>query len=389
VFRARQLEIPVLLGTATPSLETWVNAAKGRYQRLSLTQRAGGAKPPLIDIIDIRKQTLEDGFTPTLLQAITATLEAGNQVLVFVNRRGFAPTLMCHDCGWVNECRFCDVRMTIHKREQHMCCHHCGLTESIPRSCPDCGSQDLWALGQGTEKAEALLEEKFPGFPVVRIDRDSTRRKHAMKTILQQVSTGEPMILVGTQMIAKGHHFPNVTLVAIRDADAGFFACDFRASEKMAQLLIQVAGRAGRAEKTGRVLMQSHQPDHPAIQCLVKEGYDAFVRRLLEERKLAEFPPYTHLALVRCDGVKMVYLLEFLQLVRNLFQPLQLPLQVLGPIPAPMERKAGNFRAQLLLQASKRSVLHRALATVIPQLEMLKESRSVRWSVDVAPIDLH
>lgn len=388
VYRASQLKIPVVLGTATPCLETWVNAQRGRYNNLVLSQRAGNAQAPKIDIIDLRKQPMQDGFSAPLLESMGRTLEQGNQVLVFINRRGFAPTLMCHDCGWIDHCRHCDARLTIHRQAGQMRCHHCGYEAHIPRACPDCGSQDLLALGQGTEKIEETLTHLFPNFPVLRIDRDSTRRKDAMASIVQQVHQGDPMILVGTQMIAKGHHFPNVTLVAIKDADSGFFACDFRASEKMAQLIVQVAGRSGRAEKPGQVLLQSHQPEHPSIQLLIQSGYPAFVHSLLEERKLAELPPFSHQAMIRCDGIRMQLLLSFLEQIKQLILQRQLPIQVFGPVPAPMERKAGQFRAQLLLQASDRNSLHRGLAQILMQIEELRESRTVRWSVDVDPIDL-
>jgi primosomal protein N' (replication factor Y) len=329
-----------------------------------------------------------------LAQAIGDTLSKGQQVLVFLNRRGFAPTLLCHDCGWIAQCPRCDARMTIHQRSGELRCHHCDHRQRPSQHCPACGKLDLRPLGAGTERAEERLRILFPQFPVLRIDRDSTMRKDAMANIFSIIQRGEPCILVGTQMLAKGHHFPRVTLVAILDADGGLFSADFRASERMAQQVVQVAGRSGRAEVQGQVLIQTHLADHPLLVQLTEQGYVAFAQQALAERRAAGLPPFTHLALLRAEAYKPGQAEEFLELAYaeadQLAAELDLPhIELLGPVPAPMERRAGRFRAQLLLQASLRAPLHRLLTSWVLRLESLPAGRQVRWSLDVDPIDLY
>ncbi len=393
VVRAHQENIPIVLGSATPSLESLHNAHNGRYALLHLRERAGGAKQPRFLRLDVKSRPLDSGISGPMQQAIAQTLQAGQQVLVFLNRRGFAPTLLCHECGWLSECPRCDARMTVHQRSRELRCHHCGHVERQPSNCPKCNTVDLRPVGAGTERAEERLEILFPDVPVLRVDRDSTSRKEAMTTLFNTVQRGEPCILVGTQMLAKGHHFPRVTLVAILDADGGLFSADFRASERMAQLIVQVAGRAGRAEEPGKVIIQSHLADHPLLVQLTEQGYFAFAEQALSERRSAGLPPFCHLALLRAEAHKPGQAEGFLDNACTeaelLLGELALSgIELLGPIPAPMERRAGRYRAQLLIQANARAPLHRLLNSWMPALEQMPSGRAVRWSLDVDPIDL-
>ena len=391
--RARLENIPLLLGSATPALESLHNAQSGRYALLRLNQRAGHAQPPRFIRLDIKSLPLDSGISGPLQQAIRQTLEAGQQVLVFLNRRGFAPTLLCHDCSWMSQCPRCDARMTYHQRSRELRCHHCDHRERPPTQCPKCNHLDLRPVGAGTERAEERLSTLFPDTDVLRIDRDSTSRKGSMDRLFQRIQHGEPCILIGTQMLAKGHHFPRVTLVAVLDADGGLFSADFRASERMAQQIIQVAGRAGRAEMSGKVVVQTHLADHPLLVQLTEQGYFAFAEQALSERRGAGLPPFAHLALLRADahqpGQAEAFLDHACSLAEQMRDELQLEtVELLGPVPAPMERRAGRHRAQLLLQASQRATLHRLLTPWLQALEQLPGSRSVRWSIDVDPLDL-
>lgn len=393
LVRARQENLPIVLGSATPSLESLHNAEAGRYGLLKLTQRAGGAQAPRFLRLDIKSLPLDSGISGPLQQAMRQTLEAGQQVLVFLNRRGFAPTLLCHDCGWLSQCPRCDARMTLHQRHNELRCHHCGHVERPPRNCPSCNHVDLRPVGAGTERAEERLSILFPDYPVLRIDRDSTSRKGAIEELLSTINRGEPCVLVGTQMLAKGHHFPRVTLVAILDADGGLFSADFRAPERMAQLIVQVAGRAGRAEEAGKVIIQTHLAEHPLLVQLTEQGYFAFAEQALSERRAAGLPPFSHLALLRAEAHKPGQAEDFLDQAylqaEQLMDELGLQgIELLGPVPAPMERRAGRYRAQLLIQGSARVPLHRLLHAWLPYVELLPGSRSVRWSLDIDPIDL-
>jgi len=389
IKRAQQHNIPVVLGSATPSLETLHNALQGRYQHLLLPERAGAATHPRIEIVDVRGQNMQDGLSAQLINAIRTQLQAGHQVLLFLNRRGFAPTLMCHECGWIARCQRCDSHMTLYQSRARLRCQHCGAERRMETACPECSSEDLLAVGQGTERIEGVLSRLFDGSNILRIDRDSTRRKNALQGMVEQVQRGEPCILVGTQMLAKGHHFPNVTLAGIVDADQGLFSADFRGAERMAQLLTQVAGRAGRAEKPGQVMIQTHHPEHPLLQVLVAHGYERFAEAALQERREAGLPPFSHLALLRAEASSRELPMSFLAEARALAQALGVvQVSLLGPVPAPMEKRAGRYRAQLLLQAQDRGALHRLLAPWLQQLEQHKSGRKVRWSIDVDPLDL-
>lgn len=380
---------PVVLGSATPSLESLRNAQEGRYRLLRLSQRAGAARLPRLDLLDVRAQPLEAGLSPVLLRELAATLESGQQALVFLNRRGFAPVLSCYDCGWLSDCPRCDARQTWHAAAGLLWCHHCGAQRRVPAVCPDCGGVELHPLGQGTERLEQVLRVRFPAVPLLRVDRDATRRKGQLEQLLEQAREGRPALLVGTQMLAKGHHFPGVTLVGVLDVDGGLFGADFRAAERMAQLVVQVAGRAGRGEAPGRVLIQTRFPEHPLLQTLVRLGYPAFAAAALAERCEAELPPYSHQALWRAEAAHAGPAAAFLGAVAALAAGLQQPAVTLwGPVPAPMERRAGRYRAHLLLQAAARRPLHELLDRLLPAARELPTARRVRWSVDVDPVDL-
>ncbi|TCO82674.1 replication restart DNA helicase PriA [Plasticicumulans lactativorans] len=389
VVRAHAAGIPVVLGSATPALESLRNVQLGRYRHLRLDERAAGAQPPATEVIDLRRQGLDEGLSAPLLARIGAHLDAGGQVLLFLNRRGYAPALYCHACGWLAECPRCDARMTVHRGRQRLLCHHCGSERALPRACPDCGGAELLGLGQGTERIEAALARHFPGVGVARIDRDSTRRKGALEGLLDGVHDGRHRLLIGTQMLAKGHHFPEVTLVGVVDADQGLFSADFRATERMAQTLVQVAGRAGRAGRPGSVAIQTHHPDHPLLQRLLHAGYPAFAEALLAERREAQLPPFAHQALLRAEAATAAAPLAFLDAAAALAGTLgPAGVEVLGPVPAPMERRAGRHRAQLLLQAVERPLLQALLARWVEALAALPGARQVRWSLDVDPVDL-
>jgi len=389
VVRGSQAKVPVLLGTATPSLESLQNALSGHYQHLFLQQRAANARSPRIRMLDLRAQKPRDGLAAGLLHEMELHLKKGGQVLLFLNRRGFAPVLFCQGCGWMADCPRCDAHTTFHRRSGQIRCHHCGYERPKPVSCPQCGEPELVALGQGTERIESALLEHFPTRTIVRIDRDSTRRKGALEQQLKRVKSGEADILIGTQMLAKGHHFPNVTLVGLLDSDQGLFSADFRATEQLAQLIVQVAGRAGRAEKVGEVLIQTQQPDHPLLLQLIREGYRAVAKTLLAERRVVAFPPFARLAILRAEALQVSQALEFLQQVVDELRGWPFPqVQLLGPVPAPMERRQGRYRAQLLLSASDAKTLQPLLAGLRPWLEQNREGRKLRWSLDVDPLDL-
>ncbi len=384
VMRAREERIPIVLGSATPSLESLLNARSGRYRHVQLTKRAGAAVPPEIQVIDIRRQPLSNLISKVLHDEVLAELNAGHQVMLFLNRRGFAPTWFCHDCGWIARCSRCDVNLVVHQRSAQLRCHHCGAEQVIPKACPKCRSENLHAVGTGTERVEQGMMHEFERFGIARIDRDTTRRKGTLESMLADAATGRARLLIGTQMLAKGHHFPAVTLVGILNTDQGLLSADFRASERMAQLLVQVAGRAGRGETLGRVAIQTACPEHPLLSLLLKQGYPAFATQALAEREAAELPPFSHLALIRAEAAGRDAALAFL----GRLGPAAAGVTALGPTPAPMEKRKGHFRAQLLLLAKDRGALHRLLTRWTSQIEDDVQSRRVRWTIDVDPMGL-
>jgi len=386
IVRARALDVPVVLGSATPSLESLHNAHAGRYAHLRLARRAGNAQPPAVRVLDVRKRPLQAGLSNEALDAIRAALDAGGQVLVFKNRRGYAPALLCHDCGWSAQCRRCDASLTVHAHGRRLQCHHCGARVAAPLACPDCASLALQPQGNGTERIEEELAARFAHVPVLRIDRGSTRKRDALQKQFDAIGDGAG-ILIGTQMLAKGHDLPNLRLVVVAGIDEGLFSADFRSGEKLAQLLVQVAGRAGRADKPGTVLLQTHHPGHPLLQTLVNGGYHAFAETELAMREAAGFPPFAHLALLRAEATHADPPAQFLQHAKALLHGA--PVELHGPLPAPMPRRAGYVRAQLLLSATQRRELHAALDVLLPQLHAAPEARRLRWSLDVDPVDLY
>ncbi len=387
IVRAQQRQVPIVLGSATPSTESLANCAAGRFRHLLLPERAGAASPPSLRLLDVRGQPLDGGMCPELTARIGAELAAGKQTLVFLNRRGWAPLLSCADCGWMAECRDCDARLTLHRAERQLCCHHCERRQPVPATCPHCRSARLLALGAGTERAEHTLQRLFPSIPILRIDRGTMQARDAMERLVHEVGRGEPCILVGTQMLAKGHHFPRVTLVAILDLDGGLFSADFRAAERTGQLLVQVAGRAGRAELPGEVLVQTFHPGHPWLQRLLAGGYTAFVGPLLEERRARGLPPYAHLAIVGAEGRSEAATLRLLQELREALRRTHPAVEAIGPLPATRPRRAGLHRVQLLLRHAHRAPLHAALDAACTQLESHRGTGVVRWHIDVDPQD--
>jgi primosomal protein N' (replication factor Y) len=388
LVRAQRLAIPVVLGSATPSLESLERVRAGKAALLDLPNRTAGASQPSLHLIDLRKHGETQGIATPTLFAIKRHLEAGGQVLLYLNRRGYAPSLFCPACGWVAPCPRCDARLTVHQRDQRLHCHHCGTEQRVPQVCPDCG-ETVKPVGQGTERVEETLARVFPDVPLARIDRDAVRRRGALEAALDRVTSGEVKLLVGTQMLTKGHHFPDVSLVVVLNADQGLFGTDFRASERLAQSIVQVAGRAGRAERPGEVLIQTEYPEHPLLAQLVTGGYDAFASAALDERRQARWPPFARVAVLRAEAAQREAPIAFLDRARELAESMSVAgIEVLGPAAAPMERRAGHYRAQLLLHAPTHSPLQRLFGHWLPAVEDLPEARKVRWSLDVDPLEL-
>jgi primosomal protein N' (replication factor Y) len=389
VKRAQLESCPVLLGSATPSLESLHNALSGRYRLHRLTARAGGASLPTVQALDVRGQDLQAGLSGSLLESIDATLSAGGQVLLFLNRRGYAPTLRCHDCGWVAQCDHCDARLTLHRNQRRVRCHHCGAARPQPGTCPACHSDRLLTAGLGTEQAEGLLRQHFPDWPLHRVDSDSMTGRDAMHQLVNEINRGLPCILLGTQMLTKGHHFPCVSLVAVIDADALLFSADFRGEERMAQLLTQVSGRAGRAGIPGKVLLQTHYPDHPTLQSLLQLSYHDLARGLLQQRQDSGLPPVGQLVLLRTDCADADSGEDFLSALRRALEG-QLPpaCTFIGPLPAPMQRRAGKFRSHLLLATPDRRTAQGAAAMLVREASGLPARRGLKWTIDVDPQDM-
>lgn len=390
VLRAKALDIPVLLGSATPSLETLHNCQAGRYFKHRLPERAGMAQPPTIRITDVRKIRLQHGMSQALLDGIADCLKQGGQALVFKNRRGYAPALLCHDCGFTAMCPRCDSALTLHAGAKRLHCHHCGHQKAKPPACPDCGSLALQAQGFGTERLEEGLRAAFPEALCLRIDSETTRRRDGLAKQLAQLGDG-PGILVGTQILAKGHDLPNLRFVAVVGVDESLYSSDFRAHEKLAQLLIQVAGRAGRSQHAGTVLIQTHHPDHPLLAELLHGGYQHFAENALREREQAELPPYRAMALLRCESVHQEAAREFLEQAECVLAAIRaqqkLNVHSSGALPAGMPRRAGRYRWQLILSTTQRTALQQVLKHSLTALHALPLARRVRWSVDVDPCD--
>ena len=388
IARAKHLDIRIVLGSATPTLEMLQHCESGKYRHLVLPERAGSAEPPVIRVIDLGRSAAVEGLSEPLASAIGQHLGSGGQALLFLNRRGFAPTLICTACGHVAECSRCDSRLTVHASERRLRCHHCGAARALDDTCDECG-EAMRPLGEGTQRLEDALRRRFAGRTIVRIDSDSTRRRGAMDAALAQAALGQADILVGTQMLSKGHHFPHLTLVGIVNADQGLFGTDFRSDERLAQSVVQVAGRAGRESRIGEVLIQTAFPAHPFWQRLIEGGYPGVVREALEERRAAHWPPFSRLALIRAAAHHRKDAHAVLDVAaRRVGETGAGRIRVLGPVDAPMARRAGRCRAQLLLQSTDRRVLHEALADLRPILESEPVARKARWSIDVDPVEL-
>jgi len=383
VYRAHLNRCPVILGSATPSLESYHNALGGKYQLIRLEERAGNALPPSISLLDIRSRPLEGGLSRPALQALRQTLDSGNQALVFVNRRGFAPVMMCFDCGHMVECPRCDTRLTYHRRDRAMRCHHCDYQAPATETCPKCKSDAFKPVGQGTEQTEDILAANFPDTPIVRVDRDSTQRKGSIQSILEQVNSGEPCILVGTQMLAKGHDFPNVTLVIVINADGGLFSVDFRAPEQLIQTLLQVSGRAGRGSKSGKVVVQTCHSDHPLLKTLCHGRYLDMADQLLEEREIGQFPPFRAMAIFRAEADTMEQSLQILDSIKPFANAPGI--EIWGPLPALIARRADRHRAQLVLNTDNRKRLNMLLTGICQTLEGQRFSKGAKWMIDVDP----
>ncbi len=386
IVLAQKLNIPILLGSATPSLESVNNVKNGKYHHLVLSKRARNATALRQFVIDLKHQRIQNGLSEPLLQRMQEHLEKGNQVLLFLNRRGFAPVLLCHECGWIDECHHCEKPYTYHQHQRVLRCHHCGAQKTVPMQCGHCGSTHLVTTGLGTEQLEETLKARFPQYNIARIDRDSTALKGKLEGYLEDIQQGKSQILIGTQMLAKGHHFPNVTLVALVNVDNALFSLDFRAEERLAQLYVQVAGRSGRAEKQGEVVLQTHYPDHPLLTTLLEKGYQAFAEETLKLRHNMGLPPFSFQALFKAQSRHSEEAENALSQLASFFYEQKIEgLQVLGPIPAPFSKKAGQYRWQLLLQHASRKQLQAALSRYSP--ELIKSSQ-VRLILDVDPLDL-
>jgi primosomal protein N' (replication factor Y) len=391
VVRARRLDIPVVLASATPSLESVHNADQGRYRLLQMPRRIGSAGIPKLRLIDLKRHASRQALSTPLVVAVGEHLAAGNQVLLFLNRRGFAPALFCPGCKDAVQCSRCDARLTVHARVGELRCHHCGAQRPLEWACPTCGSERI-AVGAGTQRIDDELTALFPNAKIARLDRDVTSRKGALTAVLDDVASGATDILIGTQMLTKGHDFPRVTLVGVLSADQGLFGTDPRSHERLAQTILQVAGRAGRADRPGEVVIQTHYPEHPLLTCLLAQDYAAFAALALTERRETQWPPFSHLAVWRAEAAQREPAFALLNRVRAIAARLQpksaAEVAVLGPAPQQMERKDGRYRAQLLFQSAQRQPLHELLRRCLLELRTAAETRKARWSLDVDPLEV-
>jgi primosomal protein N' (replication factor Y) len=387
IFRANQRGVPIVLGSATPSLESWHNAQSGRYTLLKLTQRAvQPATLPMVRCLDVGQLPLQEGLSEPLLTAIETRLQRKEQSLIFINRRGYAPVLMCTACGWLSECKHCAGKLVLHLKDRTLRCHHCGAQQRAPHACPTCGDTNLKPVGMGTQRIEEALQARFPQARILRVDRDSTRNKGAWDAMRKRIHDGEADILVGTQMLAKGHDFPNLTLVGVLNPDGGLYSADFRASEKLFAQLTQVGGRAGRADKVGEVIVQTAFPTHPLFNALRAHDFEAWVRVLLEERKSAGFPPFMFQVLLSAEAKQEGEAMGFLKKARATALELKQQVEVYGVIPAAMPKRANHYRAQLLVQSDNRRVLQAFLREWKPRLDAI-QTKQIRWSLDIDPLE--
>lgn len=387
IFRANQGSVPIVLGSATPSLESWHNAQNGRYWLLKLTQRAvQPAVLPVVRCLDTNQLPLQESLSEPLLTAIETRLQRKEQSLIFINRRGYSPVLMCTACGWLSECKHCAGKLVLHLQDRSLRCHHCGAQQRVPKACPTCGDADLKPVGMGTQRIEEALQVRFPEARILRVDRDSTRNKGAWDAMRKRIHDGEADILVGTQMLAKGHDFPNLTLVGVLNPDGGLYSADFRASEKLFAQLTQVGGRAGRADKVGEVIVQTAFPTHPLFNALREHNFEAWAQILIEERNSAGFPPFMFQVLLSAESKKEGEALNFLKQARTSAVALQKSVEVYGVLPAAMPKRANHYRAQLLVQGDKRKSLQAFLREWKPILDALP-ANNLRWSLDIDPLE--
>jgi len=390
IYRAKQHNIPIVLGSATPSLETYVNAKSGRYSLLRLSERATNVALPKIELIDLNRQPTNDGLSPAMLEAIKATLAKDKQVILFLNRRGYAPVLYCKDCKQTAKCHRCDSHLTLHRRANRMRCHHCGYEGPLQTQCSACQSEEMVDVGEGTQRVEDAIAVRFPSASLLRIDRDSTSRKGELANVLEQARSGGADILIGTQLITKGHDFPNVGMVGILEADQGLYSTDFRSSEALFQQILQVSGRAGRRGDVGRVFIQTAFPEHAFFEKVVNHDFIGFSASLIDERKAAGFPPFGFFALLRAESPHQAQALQFLRKARHEIKPHE-GVRLMDAVPAPMERRAGKFRAQLLVCSTQRSALNHTMALWLHEMatnrELKKAASTVRWSLDIDPLD--
>ncbi len=387
IFRANQHAVPIVLGSATPSLESWHNAQSGRYKLLRLTQRAvQPATLPVVRCLDVGQLPLQEGFSEPLLSAIETRLQRKEQSLIFINRRGYAPVLMCTACGWLSECKHCAGKLVLHLKDRSLRCHHCGAQQRVPHACPTCGDADLKPVGMGTQRIEEALQARFPDARILRVDRDSTRNKGAWDAMRKRIHDGEADILVGTQMLAKGHDFPNLTLVGVLNPDGGLYSADFRASEKLFAQLTQVGGRAGRADKVGEVIVQTAFPTHPLFNALRAHDYQAWAQALLDERRSAGFPPFMFQVLLSAEAKQEGEAMTFLKRARGAAMELKMPVEVYSVLPAAMPKRANHYRAQLLVQGDTRRALQDFLRSWKPQLDVIP-TKQIRWSLDIDPLE--
>ena len=389
VFRASLLSIPIVLGSATPAMETWANGLSRRYRRLSLEQRAhAAARLPAIGVLDTRRQAVREGVSEGLLAAIKTRLERGEQSLIFLNRRGYAPVLACAACGWVSRCRRCAANLVVHLADRRLRCHHCGFETQVPKACPTCGNQDIHPFGRGTQRLEAWLGEQFPAARILRVDRDAVKSRSQWEAVLARIHGGDADILVGTQMLAKGHDFPRLTLVGVLGADAALFAADWRAPERLFAQLMQVAGRAGRADLPGEVLIQTQYPDHPLYGALVRHDYPGYAETLLAERRQAGFPPYAYQAVLRAEAGEMVPAIDFLATARALPVAVeQREVTLFDPVPMRLSRLANRERGQLLVEAVSRRALQAFLPHWREAIERIRVPAGLRWHLEVDPLE--
>jgi primosomal protein N' (replication factor Y) (superfamily II helicase) len=387
IFRASQCAIPIVLGSATPSLESYHNALNGRYQLLKLTGRAHAeARLPTVKCININQAVMYHGISENLLREIEERISRNEQSLIFINRRGYAPVLMCTGCGWLSGCKHCSGKMVLHLKDQRLRCHHCGYQIRVPQTCPSCGNPDLHPVGSGTQRVETVLQERFPEARILRVDRDSTRSKRAWQKMREQINTNEVDILVGTQMLAKGHDFSELTLVGVLNPDGALYSSDFRAPEKLFAQLVQVAGRAGRAGKTGEVLIQTAFPDHPLFYALQTHDYEGWARLQLAERQMAGFPPFVYQAMLRAEGMQESEVYRYLEDARAAGIALRHKVEIFGVVPAALPRRANHIRAQLLIQNRTRKGLQQFLRAWQTYLDTLATKR-LRCSLDVDPLE--